>query len=195
MKEQRYGRIVNVSSQSGFGNIGQASYSAAKEGIAALTRTVSRDLVKFGITCNGIRPAADTRLGPAFMVGTVRIGKILGQPIFDDSLNVQGGSPEDVVPLVVYLVSEQAKNISNCIFEVHGNYIAIYDDPPQKAQSLINQEGRFTPDQLIKILPLTLTKDARLPSLGIDKNSANKFMSGAKGWLLVKNKISEMPPA
>jgi NAD(P)-dependent dehydrogenase (short-subunit alcohol dehydrogenase family) len=196
MKEQKYGRIVNVSSVAGFGSIGGANYASAKEGIAALTRTVSRDLVKFGITCNAIRPAADTRLGPAFMSGTERIGKALGQKIFDDSLEVQGGPPEDVVPLVIYLVSEQAKNISNCIFEIHGNYLAIYDDPPQKAQTLVKEDGRFTPEELVKVLPLTLTKDAHLPRLMVlGKADVTNFMTGAKGWLLANGKLTEVPPS
>jgi NAD(P)-dependent dehydrogenase (short-subunit alcohol dehydrogenase family) len=196
MKEQKYGRIVNVSSVAGFGSIGGSSYASAKEGIASLTRVVSRDLVKFGITCNAIRPAADTRLGPAFMVGTTKFGKILGHPIFDDSLNVQGGPPEDVAPLVLFLVTEQAKDISNCIFEIHGNYIAIFDDPPQKAQTLTKQEGRFTPEELAKILPLTLTKDAKLPiQMVLGKEAVTNFMPEAEGWLLSKGELKKTLPS
>ena len=55
-RQQRSGRIINTSSTSGLGSMGQANYSAAKEGIVGLTRTVARDLGRYGVTCNAIRP-------------------------------------------------------------------------------------------------------------------------------------------
>ena len=63
MRQQRYGRIINFSSESGlWGNAGQANYGAAKSGIAGLTRVVARDLGRYGVTCNAIAPRAATRL-------------------------------------------------------------------------------------------------------------------------------------
>jgi NAD(P)-dependent dehydrogenase (short-subunit alcohol dehydrogenase family) len=196
MIKQKYGRIVNISSIAGFGSMaGFTNYSAAKEGIAAFTRTVSRDLVKYGITCNAIRPAADTRLGSDFQEGIANLEKIIGQSMTDNQMNMPGGPPEDVAPLVVYLVSEQAKNISNCIFQVYGKYIAIFDDPPQKAQSLTRDEGRFTPEELAVILPKTLTKNVRLPTpVETDPSFSAKFKEGAKGWLWAKGNLTEVPP-
>jgi len=44
-RQQRSGRMINTSSVSGLGNMGQANYSAAKEGIVGFTRTVARDWV------------------------------------------------------------------------------------------------------------------------------------------------------
>jgi len=61
-RQQRSGRIINTSSTAGLGNMGQANYSAAKEGIVGLTRTVARDMGIYGVTCNAIRPIAATRL-------------------------------------------------------------------------------------------------------------------------------------
>ena len=55
-RQQRSGRIVNTSSESGLGNMGQANYAAAKEGIVGLTRTLARDLGRYGVTANAIRP-------------------------------------------------------------------------------------------------------------------------------------------
>jgi NAD(P)-dependent dehydrogenase (short-subunit alcohol dehydrogenase family) len=60
-RQQRSGRIVNTSSTSGLGNRGQANYAAAKEGITGFTRTLARDMGRYGVTCNAIRPAAATR--------------------------------------------------------------------------------------------------------------------------------------
>lgn len=53
---QRGGVIVNTGSTSGYGHYSMANYSAAKEGVAGLTRTVARDLGEFGVRCNMIRP-------------------------------------------------------------------------------------------------------------------------------------------
>src|ERR1700674_2969478 len=61
-RQQRSGRIIGTSSTSGLGNMGQANYGAAKEGIAGLIRTLARDMGKYGVTANAIRPFAATRL-------------------------------------------------------------------------------------------------------------------------------------
>ena len=61
-RQQRSDIIVNTSSESGLGNVGQANYSAAKEGIIDFTRTVARDMGRYGVRCNAIRPRAATRL-------------------------------------------------------------------------------------------------------------------------------------
>ena len=61
-RQQRSGRIVNTGSESGLGNMGQANYAAAKEGIVGLTRTLALDLGRYGVTANAIRPRAGTRL-------------------------------------------------------------------------------------------------------------------------------------
>ncbi|HEV2374869.1 MAG TPA: SDR family NAD(P)-dependent oxidoreductase, partial [Streptosporangiaceae bacterium] len=56
MVEQRYGRIVNLSSSSALGNRGQANYSAAKAGLQGLTKTLAIELGPFGITANAVAP-------------------------------------------------------------------------------------------------------------------------------------------
>ena len=61
MRQQHYGRIVNVTSYTGLhGNIGQANYAAAKAGIIGFTRTTAKELAAFGITVNAISPNAQT---------------------------------------------------------------------------------------------------------------------------------------
>jgi 3-oxoacyl-[acyl-carrier protein] reductase len=195
MMQQRYGRIINISSVAGFGSMaGFTNYSAAKEGVAALTRTVSRDLVNFGITCNAIRPSANTRLGADFMEGMKNLESVIGDSLSNNVfMTTPPGSPEDVAPLVVFLASEQANNISSRIFHVFGNYIAIFDDPPQKARTLVKDQGGFTIDEIAKFLPLTLVKDVKLP-LPVTGES-NKFMPGAKGWLWANGKLTEVSPS
>jgi NAD(P)-dependent dehydrogenase (short-subunit alcohol dehydrogenase family) len=139
MKQQGYGRIINTSSATGFGLKGQATYSAAKEGIVGFSRTVARDMGKYGVTCNVIRPIAAWR-------GTKRIIE-----------QVEVNLPEDVAALVVYLASEAADHINGCIFEVWRGHVGIFIDPPPVEQVLW-KDGRWTPEELMKIMPETLTK-------------------------------------
>ena len=55
---QGSGAIVNTSSGSGFGHPSAVAYASAKEGVVGLTRTVARELGRFGVRCNAIRPFA-----------------------------------------------------------------------------------------------------------------------------------------
>jgi NAD(P)-dependent dehydrogenase (short-subunit alcohol dehydrogenase family) len=139
MKEQGYGRIVCTSSHIGFGFFGQAAYSCVKEGIVGFARTVARDMGKFGTTCNVIRPLAAWR-GVVDKVGIMEENK-----------------PEDVATLVTYLASEQAGNINGCIFEVFKNRVGIFTEP-QPLEQVLWKDGRWTPDELARVMPETLTR-------------------------------------
>ncbi len=139
MKQQGYGRIINTSSHTGFGLQDQATYSAAKEGITGFSRSVARDMAKYGVTCNVIRPIAAWR-------GTKRIIE-----------QVEANLPEDVAALVVYLASEPAGHINGCIFEVWRGHVGIFIEPPQVEQ-VVWKDGRWTPEELMKVLPDTLTR-------------------------------------
>jgi 3-oxoacyl-[acyl-carrier protein] reductase len=139
MKKQGYGRIINTSSHVGLGWKGFAAYGAAKEGIAGITRTVARDMAEFGVTCNAIRPLAAWR-------GSKEITQRM-------SIN----RPEDVASLVIYLGSEKADNINGCIFEVWHSHIGMFTEPPI-VKKVITKESGWTPEDLAKEMPRTLTK-------------------------------------
>jgi NAD(P)-dependent dehydrogenase (short-subunit alcohol dehydrogenase family) len=142
MKKQGYGRIVNTSSHTGLGVMGLSAYSSAKEGITGFTRTVARDMADYGVNCNAIRPIAAFR----------------GIPNQREAIEVN--KPEDTAALVVYLASEAAANINGCIFEVWRGHVGIYADPPPVEHSLW-KDGRWTPEELAKTMPLTITKDKK----------------------------------
>ena len=139
MKKQNYGRIINTASHVGLGWKGFAAYSAAKEGIVGFTRTTARDVAEFGITCNVIRPIAAWR-GTKEHIPQLAINR-----------------PEDVASLVVYLASEQAGHINGCIFEVWRGHVGIYIEPPP-VQNVLKKDGSWTPEELSKAIPESLTK-------------------------------------
>ncbi|MBN2186489.1 MAG: SDR family oxidoreductase, partial [Dehalococcoidia bacterium] len=161
MRQQRYGRIINTSSHAGLGNIGQANYSAAKEGIVGFTRTVARDLGSYGITCNAIRPVAGTRSFTDMVKKGLKEdwARMLGAEVAERNINLMQNvyRPEDIASLVVYLASEEADHVNGCIFEVWHGHIGIYIDPPPVGQVLW-KDGRWTPEELVEAMPKTLTK-------------------------------------
>ena len=100
MKENGYGRFVNISSPSGiFGNFGQLNYGAAKMGIVGLTNVMAIEGAKYNIKANALAPNATTRMTEA----------LFGED-FAKMFNV-----DNVTPLVVYLASE-ACEVSHEIF-------------------------------------------------------------------------------
>jgi 3-oxoacyl-[acyl-carrier protein] reductase len=143
--------------------MGQASYSAAKEGIVGLARTVARDMGRYGVTCNVIRPVAGTR-GFVDMVRDKGLkeawAKMWGPELAERRVKqmLELNLPEDVASLVVYLASEKADNINGCVFEVWHGHIGIYLEPPAVEQVLW-KDGRWTPEELAEAMPATLTKD------------------------------------
>ncbi|MCY4413791.1 MAG: 3-oxoacyl-ACP reductase FabG [Alphaproteobacteria bacterium] len=115
MMRERFGRVVNIASVTGFsGNVGQANYAASKAGLVALSKTVALEVCKRGVTVNCVAPGmieSDmTRAMPkeahAQWVGKIPVGKI--------------GRPEDVAHAVSFLASEEANYITGQTIHVNG---------------------------------------------------------------------------
>ena len=108
MKEQGYGRFVNVSSPSGlFGNFGQLNYGAAKMGIVGLTNVLAIEGAKYNIKANVIAPNAATRMT---------------ETLFGEDMS-KLLTVDNITPLVVYLASEQCE-ITHEIFSAGGGRFA-----------------------------------------------------------------------
>ena len=108
--------MVSTSSASGlYGNAGQVNYAAAKMGLAAMTITMARDLVKTGVRVNAIAPTAATRL-----LGTV----LADRPEIPDGHH-DPLDPDQIAPLVVWLCSPLARGISGQVFSVSGARIQL----------------------------------------------------------------------
>ena len=151
MRQQQFGRIINMSSQAGLGNRGQANYSSAKEGMVGLTRTVALDLGKYNITCNAIRPRAATRMTdtPEMNEAMEKAGMMA---VFEEE--VLKNKPEDVAPFIAFLATEQGGIINGRNFEVYGGRVALYSEPEQV--KTIFKDGRWSVGELIKLVPGTL---------------------------------------
>jgi hypothetical protein len=156
-RQQRSGRIINTASESGLGNMGQANYSAAKEGIIGFTRTVARDMGKYGITCNAVRPRAATRLtlSPELQTAIER-AKAEGTAMPPGAEVIATlPEPDAMVPFVVYLAMDEASGINGCTFLISGDQIALYSEPVT-TKTIYKKDAAFTLDELSAIVPSTL---------------------------------------
>jgi 3-oxoacyl-[acyl-carrier protein] reductase len=121
MVDQRYGRIVSLSSSSALGNRGQANYSAAKAGLQGLTKTLAIELGPFGITANAVAPgfiatdmtaATAARLGMTFEdFQAAAAARVPARRI---------GEVDDVAHAISFLASEGARYISGQVIYVAG---------------------------------------------------------------------------
>jgi hypothetical protein len=169
MRQQRWGRIINTSSIAGLGNMGQANYSAAKEGIVGFTRTVAKDMGKYGVTCNALRPNAATRmtvtdeLMAAWKKQFVDAGGV-DEKVFKEMIDkmVLSSKPEHIAPVVVWLATEEAADVNGATFFISGNEIGIYAEPAV-TQKITKAEGFWSVDELVKITPKELTNNWKNP--------------------------------
>lgn len=167
MKEQRWGRILNCTSGSWLGTPGMCNYSAAKAGIVGLTRSVARDLGKFGITCNAYHPMAMTRRtrpddsGDPFAVFRKRfeLGLISKQE-FDFLCNLPDPAP--IGDFIAYLATDEAQDINGQVLYVGGGDVAVYTEPAKK-NLMHKEDGTWSVAELIDLAPQILLKGYKNP--------------------------------
>jgi 3-oxoacyl-[acyl-carrier protein] reductase len=121
MVDQRYGRIVNLSSSSALGNRGQVNYSAAKAGMQGFTKTLAIELGQFGVTANAVAPgfiATDMTAATAARIGMdfEEFQKAAASQIPVRRV----GQPADVANVISFLVSEDAGFVSGQVIYVAG---------------------------------------------------------------------------
>jgi 3-oxoacyl-[acyl-carrier protein] reductase len=132
-RKQSSGVIINTSSEAGLGTYQNVNYSAVKEGIVGLTRTIARELSYYNVRCNAIRPNALTRMSEIPEVVELRkaaqeLGITLGNRPF---AQVQGEirRPEQVAVLVAWLCTDAAANINGRTIQVGNGEIGLYSEP------------------------------------------------------------------
>jgi len=130
------GRIINTASESGlFGQAGQANYSAAKAGIVSLTIVIARELKKYGVTANVVCPRALTA-----MTGSM--------PGAEEYMKGPEWDPENIAPLVCFLASDAAADVSGQVFVMWGTRIHLMQGW-QRVHTLDRGDGRWTPEELV----------------------------------------------
>lgn len=124
MRENQYGRICNVASESWQGNVGQTNYAAAKGGVVSLTRSISKELGFKNVTANAIAPGfIETDM-------TCKLKEIPSRAGFENLYEEQvakvslkrAGKPEDVANLVAFLVSDDAAYLTGETIRIGGGY-------------------------------------------------------------------------
>ncbi|RVW06567.1 SDR family oxidoreductase [Rhodococcus spongiicola] len=112
-------RIINTSSGAGLmGSIGQGNYAAAKAGIAEMTVQAAAELKNYGVRVNAIAPAARTRM-------TLGAGGAMADAMAAPEDGFDAMAPENISPLVVWLGSAEAKDVTGRVFEVEGGKITV----------------------------------------------------------------------
>jgi 3-oxoacyl-[acyl-carrier protein] reductase len=137
-----YGRLVSTASDAFMmGNLGQPNYAAAKAAITHLTLSAARECQRLGATANVILPRARTR-----MTSTGPWAAIFQKPAegFDTF------SPEHIGPVVAWLASPHAANVSGNLIQVWGKHVRVYAAPKPVLDH--EHEVPWTVDELQKVL-------------------------------------------
>ncbi|HEX4493873.1 MAG TPA: SDR family oxidoreductase [Acidimicrobiia bacterium] len=156
--EEVSGRIINTVSESGLDGVpGQANYAAAKGGILSLTLVLARELRNYGVTANCIAPRAKTRMTETMDVA----GEFMTGPEWD---------PDNIAPMVVFLASDAAADVSGQVFIVFGPNVYLMQGWQMVAE--LHHEGgaRWTPEALIAAKDeLFAGRRTKVPRMGFGK--------------------------
>ncbi|XDA97921.1 SDR family NAD(P)-dependent oxidoreductase [Sulfitobacter sp. LCG007] len=133
MREQGSGSLIHMTSTSGLiGNLAQANYSAAKLGIAALSKSLALDLQRWNIRSNCIAPFAWSRMTSSIKVDS---------PEQEERVNrMKEMSPEKIAPVALYLASDDGADTTGQIFAVRNNEIFLISQP-RPTRSVHRGEG------------------------------------------------------
>jgi NAD(P)-dependent dehydrogenase (short-subunit alcohol dehydrogenase family) len=129
MRQQKFGTLIGFTSGAFGGSVAQANYSSAKGGIVSLVRSAALGLDKYGVTANAIAPIAKTRMSDNVPAGLTEVGEA-----------------EDVAPLVVYLLGDDARNVTGQVYTAVGGRIAVWNQPSEVRD--MKKDGRWTPAEI-----------------------------------------------
>jgi 3-oxoacyl-[acyl-carrier protein] reductase len=167
MRQQKYGRIVNCTSEAYAGTVGHTNYGAAKGGIVSLTYAIAREMGQYGVTCNAFAPRARTRMSVGDTQDQGLQKRIEAGLISEDRLQGmeetrrEGADPEYFAPFIAYLASDAAANINGCIFVVSRATIGIWNHPQiaRKFTRDWDTADKWSLDELEKLVPQQLLVD------------------------------------
>ncbi|WP_134324648.1 SDR family NAD(P)-dependent oxidoreductase [Cumulibacter soli] len=121
MREQRFGRLIYVTSSAGInGTIGQCNYAAAKGGILALMRSAAKELADIGITANAVSPAAATP-----MTEVIRTDERFKDVYRDRIPMKRWAEPEEISPTFSFLASDESSYMTGQTLTVDGGSVPV----------------------------------------------------------------------
>jgi NAD(P)-dependent dehydrogenase (short-subunit alcohol dehydrogenase family) len=139
-KQEGGGALVAFTSGAFSGSVAQANYASAKGGVVSLVRSAAAGLYRYGITANAIAPVARTRMSATVPMELA-----------------ENGEPEDVAPMVVYLLSDKAKHVTGQIYTAVGSKIAVWNQPAEVRAMFI--KGRWTPQEIAERLDANIGQE------------------------------------
>src|SRR5881394_1303389 len=147
MREQKWGRFINMTSTSGLvGNVGQANYAAAKLGIVGLTKATALDMARYNVTANCISPFAWTR-----MIGTIPTETETQKARVE---KIKKLSPAHIAPVAAFLASDAAKDVTGQVFGVRGKEIMLFGH--ERPIMRVHDDAGWTVERLVEMFPGTL---------------------------------------
>lgn len=140
MRKQQSGTLVGFTSGAFAGSVAQANYSAAKGGIVSLVRSAAAGMYKYGVTANCIAPIARTRMSANVPMELAEMG-----------------DAEDVAPMVVFLLGDDARHITGQVYTAVGGKIAVWNQPAEVRA--MYKDGRWTPEEIAVRLDSTVGQE------------------------------------
>jgi NAD(P)-dependent dehydrogenase (short-subunit alcohol dehydrogenase family) len=161
MRKQGHGSLVGFTSGVwALGSTAQANYAAAKGGIVSMTYSAALGLSRYGVTANCIAPVARTRMSANVPMDLAEMGE-----------------PEDVAPMVVYLLSDAARHVTGQVYSVVGSKIAVWSQP-REARAMY-APGRWNPEDIAARLDTQIGTEP-LPQLARLEEMRQAAASGAR---------------
>ena len=116
-KEQKYGKIINVTSINGLrGKFGQTNYSASKAGIVGYTKALAKELGPFNVNVNAVAPGL---IETAMMRDNEARDKIIDMAMGEMALK-RVGQPEDLANVIAFFASDRARHVTGDVIKVDG---------------------------------------------------------------------------
>jgi NAD(P)-dependent dehydrogenase (short-subunit alcohol dehydrogenase family) len=145
-RKQKSGTLIGFTSGAFAASVAQCNYSSAKGGIVSLVRSAAAGLHRYGVTANCVAPEAKSR-----MSGNVPMDREFGEP-------------EDVAPLVSFLLGDGARHITGQVYSINGGKIGIYNQP--REIRTMWKRGSWTVDEIAANLDSKLGQEP-MPILAI----------------------------
>ena len=161
MKKNKFGRILNCSSNAWRGIANLAAYSAGNSGVVGLTKAAAKELQPFGITVNAYCPQADS---PGHILEFSKTIQSLDadmrpSPEKIRQIESQHGEPYDLAPFLAYLCTEDADYISGSVFGVTGAGRIEYFSEPEITSVISRDDRPWKVEELKKEVPENLLKN------------------------------------